>query len=223
MTILGFRINNETIEKNKSLAKELGTFPSADLADVMGRFGVMDPGIKALDRNMKINGSVITVQTRPGDNLMIHKALEVADIDDVIVVNTNGNTTSAGFGELLMRTAMAAELGGIIVDGAVRDSLSILDAGFPTFSRSICASGCDKDGPGEINYPITCGGIAINPGDIVVGDADGVTVIPLSVAEEVLIKVKEHGEKEKRRIEEINSGIIFKKDINNILKEKGVI
>jgi 4-hydroxy-4-methyl-2-oxoglutarate aldolase len=222
MSKLGFRIN-ETPNNSSELVEEFKNHASSNLADVMGRFHVMDPGIKPVDRNMTVSGRAVTVQCRPGDNLMVHKALEVANPGDIVVVNTNGNTTSAVFGELMMRTAIGAKLGGIIVDGAVRDCLDISKAQFPTFTRSICASGCDKDGPGEINYPIACGGVSVRTGDYIVGDADGVVVIPHEDAKEVLEKVEVLVANEKRRIAEIDSGVIFKGEINEILSKKGVI
>ncbi|RXT00617.1 RraA family protein [Ammoniphilus sp. CFH 90114] len=222
MSKLGFRINSSETPRDQALVSSLKEFPTCNLADVMGRFHVMDPGIQPVDRQMKLAGHAVTVQCRPGDNLMLHKALEVAKPGDILVVNTNGNTTSAVFGELMCRTAMGAKLGGIVVDGAVRDVLALSEQGFPTFSRSVCASGCDKDGPGEINYSIASGGVSVQPGDIIVGDADGVVVIPLAEAKTVLEKVRVHMANEHKRIEEINSGVLFKPEINEILAAKGV-
>ena len=154
---------------------------------------------------------------------MIHKALEIAARGDIIVVNTCGNTTSAVFGELMGNSAVAAALGGLVVDGAVRDVEALASLRFPVFSRSICAGSCDKDGPGEINVPIACGNTAVLPGDIVVGDGDGVVIVPAAEAEHVLKLVKALQEREVNRISEIRAGHIFKGEINDTLRAKGVI
>lgn len=223
MNKLGFRINEEVLKLPILGVKAFYGISTCSLADVMGRFHVMDPGIKPLNPNMLLAGHAVTVQCRPGDNLMLHKALEVACPGDIVVINTNGNTTSAVFGELMTRTAIKAKLGGLVVDGAVRDFRAICKLGFPTFSRTVCASGCDKDGPGEINYPVACGSVAIHPGDIIVGDADGVVVIPLHEAERVLSDVTTLINNEKKRIAEIDEGKIFKPQINEILSKKGIV
>lgn len=220
---MGFRINSEVGHTGRLTPEEFKGISTCNIADVMGRFHVMDPNIRPVDIEMSFAGRAITVMCRPGDNLMVHKALEVAKPGDILVVNTVGNTTSAVFGELMCRSAMKAKLGGIVVDGAIRDVLALRELNFPAFSRTICAGGCDKDGPGEINFPIACGGVVVNPGDIVVGDADGIVVIRQDEEVQVLEKVKKHMEKEKKRIAEIEEGIVFKGEINEILASKGVI
>jgi regulator of RNase E activity RraA len=154
---------------------------------------------------------------------MIHKALEVAGPGDVVVVSTNGNTTSAVFGELMGHTAVGAELGGIVVDGAIRDVDGLRALELPAFSRSVTPGGGDKDGPGEINVPVSCGNTVVMPGDIVVGDEDGVAVVPREEAAEVLDRVRALEERERNRIAEIKAGHLFKADIDEILRAKGVI
>src|SRR6185369_5276541 len=149
-------------------------------------------------------------------NLMIHKALQVAAPGDIVVVNTCGNTTSAVFGELMCNTAVAARLGGIDVDG-------LTSLGFPAFSRSVCAGGCDKDGPGEINVAISCGGTVVMPGDIVVGDRDGVAVVPRAHAEEVLSLVSALVQRETKRVAEIKAGGLFRAEIDESLRRHGVV
>jgi len=114
-------------------------------------------------------------------------------------------------------------LGGLIVDGAIRDIDALTALRFPAFSRAVCAGGCDKDGPGEINVPICCGNTVVMPGDIVLGDADGVVTVPQADAENVLKLVKGLKEREARRIEEIRSGLVFKGEINDTLRSKGII
>jgi regulator of RNase E activity RraA len=219
---IGFRVRTDVPRPPAALVERFREHASSNLADAMGRFHFMDFGIRPRS-GLGLSGVAVTVDARPGDNLMIHKALEVASPGDIVVVNTNGNTTSAIFGELMCRTAVGAKLGGIVVDGAIRDVEAITALGFPAFSRAICAGGCDKDGPGEVNSPIACGNTVVMPGDIVVGDADGVVVVPREEADEVLRLVTALVERERARIAEIDSGVLFKEEINETLKKRGVL
>ena len=165
----------------------------------------------------------VTVCARPADNLMVHKAMAVAEPGDILVVDTCGNTTSAVFGEMMTTAAKAKGLGGIIVDGAIRDVEAIARMGFPAYSRTVCPGGCDKDGWGEVNVPISCGGTVVMPGDIVVGDDDGVAVVPRGEAEAVLELVAQLMEYERTRIAEINGSLLFRPEIDAVLRQKGVI
>jgi regulator of RNase E activity RraA len=195
---------------------------SSNLADAMGRFRFMDPAIR-MRTGLPLCGVAVTVLARPADNLMVHAAMETALPGDIIVVNTCGNITSAVFGELMGSSAVSARLGGLIVDGAVRDVEALAALRFPVFSRSVCLGGCDKDGPGEINVPVSCGNTVVMPGDLVIGDADGVAVVPREEGEEILKLVRALKDRESRRIEEIHSGRIFKDEIRQALRTKGVI
>jgi regulator of RNase E activity RraA len=195
---------------------------SSSLADAMGRFNFMDPGIQSRS-GLPLAGLAVTVNCRPGDNLMVHKALQVAEPGDIVVVCTGGSTSTAVFGELMCHTAAAKGLGGIVVDGAIRDVDGITRLGFPAYSRSVSPGACDKDGPGEINVPISCGGAVVMPGDIVVADADGVTVVPRAHAEEVLAAVAELVDREAKRVAEIGRGQLYKAEIDDTLRKKGAI
>jgi len=219
---IGFRIFTNPPRPNEGIVDHFRDFETPNIADAMGRFHYMHPEIHSRTA-LKLCGTATTVMARPGDNLMVHKALEVARPGDIIVVNTGGNTTSAVFGELMGRSAVALELGGIVVDGAIRDVEALVVLGFPAFSRAVSPGGCDKDGPGEINGPIVCGDTVVMPGDIIVGDAGGVVVIPHRDAAEVLRLVQALKEREIRRILEIDSGQVTRPEIDNTLKSKGVI
>ncbi len=209
------RISAELLERFRGLA-------SSNVADAMGRFGFMDSGIQSRS-GLALCGLAVTVQCRPADNLMVHKALQVATPGDIVVVSTCGNTTSAVFGELMCHTAAAAKLGGVIVDGAIRDVEGIKRLGMPAYSRAVCPGSCDKDGPGEINVPISCGGTVVSPGDIIVGDADGIAVVPRDHAEEIIGLVAKLMDREMKRIAEIDAGTLFKAEIDETLRQKGVI
>jgi len=219
---IGFRVRTDVPRAPAELVARFRDQATSNVADAMGRFHFMDFGIRPRS-GLSLCGVAVTVDARPGDNLMVHKALEVAQPGDIVVVNTNGNTTSAIFGELMCRTAVGAKLGGIVVDGAIRDIEGITALGFPAFSRAVCAGGCDKDGPGEVNSPIACGNTAVMPGDIVIGDADGVVVVPREEAEDVLKLVHTLVERERARIAEIDRGVLFKDEINETLRKKGVL
>src|SRR5215831_14284703 len=219
---LGFRILPAPPRLSADVVEKFRGLASANLADAMGRFNFMDPGIRARS-GFPLCGRAVTVLCRPADNLMVHKALQIAEPGDVVVVSTCGNTTSAVFGEMMCHTAAAKGLGGIIVDGAIRDVDGIKALEFPAFSRAVCAGGCDKDGPGEINIPIACGNTVVMPGDIVVGDAESVAVVPRDHATEVLERVEALRARERSRIAEIQRGVLYKAEIDDALRKKGVI
>ena len=219
---MGFRISDAPPPPDAELVYKFREFATPNLADAMGRFHFMEAGIQSRT-GLSLCGVAVTIMTRPADNLMVHKAMEIARAGDVIVVNTCGNTTSAVFGELMGHSAVAIGLGGLVVDGAIRDVEALSALKFPAFSRSVSAGGCDKDGPGEINVPIVCGNTVVMPGDIVVADAEGVVVIPQQDAQAVLSLVTALKTRETKRIEEIAAGQIFKSEIDDTLRSKGVI
>ncbi len=219
---IGFRIFSDFLRPDASLVRQFAGLASSNLADAMGRFHFMDPGI-TMRTGLPLCGVALTVMARPADNLMVHKAVELALPGDILVVDTCGNSTSAVFGELMGTSAMAARLGGLVVDGAIRDVSGLAELGFPAFSRSVSAGACDKDGPGEINVPISCGHTVVMPGDIIVGDPDGVVVVPREDAEAVLALVLALKDREIKRVAEIRSGVVFKAEINETLRSKGVI
>jgi regulator of RNase E activity RraA len=219
---LGFRILESPPRLDQALVDRFRGIAAANLADAMGRFNFMDPGMQPRT-GFSLCGTAVTAQCRPADNLMVHKALQVAQPGEIVVVATSGNVTSAVFGELMCHTAAGKKLGGIIVDGAIRDVDGIRKLGMPAFSRSVCPGGCDKDGPGEINVPIACGNTVVMPGDIIVGDDEGVAVVPRSAAEEVLRLVGELMARETARIAEIKAGGLYKAEIDDSLRKKGII
>jgi regulator of RNase E activity RraA len=219
---LGFRVLPSPPRLSDELLARFKGIASATLADAMGRFNYMDEGLRSRS-GLPLCGLAVTVNCRPADNLMVHKALEIAQPGDIVVVVTGGSTRTAVFGDLMCRTAVARKLGGIVVDGAIRDVEGITHLGFPAFSRTISPGSCDKDGPGEVNVTISCGGTVVAPGDIVVGDGDGVTVVPRAHAEEVLTLAAQIIEKERARIREIEQGTLIKAEIDDTLRKKGVI
>lgn len=199
--------------------REVGTGP---ICDALGRFAAMDCRVKPVDPGAQLAGSALTVWTRPCDNLAIYKALEMAQPGDVLVIATQGYTTNSIWGELTTLIGRARGLAGMVTDGAVRDSRQIIQIGLPVFACALTPNSPLKDGPGKINTPVICGGISVQPGDVVVGDADGVVVVPLDQAETVLERVLAIQAKEAAIRAEIQSGQLFPSQAVRLLRDKGV-
>lgn len=201
-----YKINPLLNRPSPSLVAELAAFGVAIIADAMGRYGAMKPYIKPIHRGARLAGPALTVQTFRADNLMLHMALELAQAGDVLVVDA-GEVENAGlWGGLMNTMAVKKNLGGLVTDGAVRDSEELIEMVLPVFSKSISPLGGYKDAPGSVNIPISCGGIVVRPGDIIVGDDDGVAVIPLDSAEEVLGLCRRTFAKEAHFREEMEKG-----------------
>jgi regulator of RNase E activity RraA len=218
----GFRIFSDLPRTPPELVEAFRGKSASDVSDAMGRFYAMDPGIVSRT-GLPLCGVAVTVNARPGDNLMVHKAMELARTGDVLVVCTNGCTTSAIFGDIMANTAVAVGLGGLVVDGAVRDVEGLKALGLPTYSRAVTPGACDTDGPGEVNVPVSCGGVVVAPGDVVVGDADGVVVVPREDAAVVLERLAAVEAGVAKRIAAIRAGGLFKPEIDQTLRAKGVI
>jgi regulator of RNase E activity RraA len=195
----GFCVVPEIERPPREIVEQLGQFPVPIIGDGMGRRGIMDHGIKELNRDLKMWGTAVTVETRAADNLMVHAALKVAQAGDVIVISTHGDVSGGIWGELTTLMAIRKSLAGLVIDGSVRDSREIAASGFPVFCRGVSPCGCGKEGSGQVNLPISCAGVAVHPGDVIVGDADGVVVIPLAMAEEAITEARKRIEIEQRR------------------------
>lgn len=189
-----------------AVVEQAGQFPSSILADVAGRRGALSGRIAALEPGMRVAGSAITVEVRPGDNLMIHVALAIAQPGDVIVVDGKGDLSSALMGEIMCQQAKALGIAGVVIDGAVRDSEAIRALGFPMWAAGLNPNGPTKSVAGRVNHPIAIGGVSVNPGDLIVGDADGITVIERAKAAAMLPLAVEKVAAETQRIADINSG-----------------
>lgn len=180
-----YRINDRSTIVPAETIRRLGRLPVPVIGDALGRFGCMHSSIKPLSDAMRFAGPALTVQTYRADNLMCHVALEMAHPGDVLVVDACGFRETGLWGALMTTMAMKKSLGGLVVDGGVRDKLEIVEMGFPVFAAGISPMGGFKDSPGSVNVPIACGGVSVSPGDVVVGDADGVVIVPAALAESV--------------------------------------
>lgn len=200
-------------------AREL---PAAILADVYGRRGTLHGRIAPLSPTMKVVGPALTVEIRPGDNLMIHAALAIAQPGDVIIVDGKGDQTCALIGEIMTTQAQKAGLAGMVLDAAVRDVEALRTNGFPVFSVGANPAGPTKFVPGRVNWPIAVAGVSVNPGDLVVGDADGVVVIERERVAEMIEAGRKKVADEQSRIRSIHQGNLVPAWLDGALKAAGV-
>lgn len=209
---------------NRDLIERLSQFSSATVYEANGQKGAMLSYIKPIDEDMKICGPAFTVLSRAGDNLMLHKAISIAEPGDVLVVNIGDYEEAGAWGEIATVAAMERGIKGLIIDGGVRDTQAIKSLGFPVFCRSISIKATTKKLLGYINHPITCGGVTVNPGDIVLGDADGVVVIKREDVEEVIKRAEERESFERRVIEELRKGklTIDLLNLRQVLEREGL-
>jgi regulator of RNase E activity RraA len=220
---VGFRVRTQWRRPDASLIAAFAQGSSAQVADCMSRIGAMDVGIKPIWPSPRIVGAALTVWCHAGDNLMLHKALSLAVAGDIVVMNTQSNVTNSGFGELVATSAVKIGVRGVIVDGTVRDSEAIEAMKLPVYARGLCPNGCNKDGAGEVGATIACGGVAVRPGDIIIADRDGVTVVPLDDAAEVAKLVAGQIEREAKRLAEIEQGVLTRPEIDEQLRKLKII
>jgi 4-hydroxy-4-methyl-2-oxoglutarate aldolase len=220
---VGFRVQSEWRRPDNSLLLAFGSASSAQVADSMSRLGAMDVGIKPVWSSPRVIGAALTVWCHAGDNLMLHKAISLAQPGDIVVVNTQGNVTNSPFGELIATSAVQVGIRSVIVDGTVRDAEALQSLKLPVYSRGLCSNGCNKDGPGEVGAIIACGGVAVRPGDIIIADRDGIAVVPLDVAPEIAKLAVAQVEREAKRLAEIAKGILFRPEIDEQLRKLKII
>lgn len=209
------------IEAFKGLMDQTGCL-TGNVGDCLGRGAGMNSRIKGLSYGIKLVGPALTVKVPPDDNLMIHKALTLVKPGDVIVIDGGGDHSCALLGFLMVRTAIKLEVAGMVVDGAVRDTAEIRHVGFPLFAAGVSPNGPFKEGPGELNYPIHCGGQIVRPGDLIVADDDGVVVVKKELATDCINQVKDVIEREKKRLAEIESGLTTRPGLDEIMRGKGL-
>jgi len=206
------------------VVRRAADFPSSILADVAGRRGALSGRIAALAPTMRFAGPALTVEVRPGDNLMIHAALALAKPGDVIVVDGKGDLAAALMGEIMCQQAVAIGVVAVVIDGAVRDAEAIRALGLPMYAAGLNPNGPTKFVPGRINHPISIGGVSVHPGDLVVGDGDGVTVIERAKAASLLPLAAEKVVAETKRIADIRSGKELRpKWLDGALRAAGVL
>jgi 4-hydroxy-4-methyl-2-oxoglutarate aldolase len=179
--------------------KQFYDLPTTCISDALNGMNNLDPSIKPLQDSYKVAGRAFTVKIPAGDNTMVLKAIKEASPGDVLVVDAKGESYRAVAGDFVVSLAQKLGIAGIIVDGVIRDLIGVRSLNFPVFSKGTTVAASFKNGAGEINVPISCGGVSITPGDIIVGDADGVVVIPQADAEKVLEKALAKLKKDEQR------------------------
>jgi RraA family protein len=218
---IGFRIlqvknrpNQEMVEKFRYLATSL-------ISDNINRLYGIGASLRPYHKNGKMVGTAFTVKTRPGDNLMVHKAIDLAKPGDVLVVDAGGSLSNAIVGEIMMRLAEKNGISGFVIDGAIRDSGIIGRETFPVYARGVTHKGPYKDGPGEINVTVCIDGTPVEPGDIIVGDEDGLVVVPKPYAKEILMLAQQQQKREEEVLKSIKEGNVDRRWVDELLQKKG--
>src|SRR5918993_2477213 len=175
--VIGFRILTRARKVDQRVVEQFHKLPVANVSDSMYRLTAGGARLRPMHAGGVMAGPAFTVRTRPGDNLMVHKALDIAEPGDVIVVDAGGDLTNAIIGEIMSTHAKQRGLAGIVINGAIRDADSLRASDFPVFAAGVTHRGPYKDGPGEINVPVAIDGMVIAPGDLVIGDGDGILCI----------------------------------------------
>lgn len=192
---------------SKNVMESFKGIGTATIHEASGRKGAVDCSIKPITRGVRLCGPAFTVQCHPGDNLMLHKALERAQPGDVLVTSVGGCYEFGYWGGLMATSAVARGLGGLAIDGCIRDSSEIIKMGFPIFCRGFCIRGTTKTVLGLINHPLLFGGVLVQPGDLILGDDDGIVVVERRECENVLEKSIQRVEAEKLKATKLKAGV----------------
>jgi len=219
---MSFQINPAPAVLGAELATALQPIVTPHLSDHLHRqSGVV--GLSRYNRRGKLVGTALTVKTRPGDNLFIYKAMTLIQPGHVLVVDAGGELSNACVGEIMKRYLQQRGCVGLIVDGAIRDVAAFENDDFPCYARGHSHRGPYKDGPGAVNVPVSIGGQVIHPGDVVVGDEDGIVSFPLSQADALVQKAREHAAREERIMAEIAAGADHQSWLHPVLEAKQLL
>ena len=220
---VGFRVFTQRKLPEKEVMDGFRELPAANVADVMGRSCALSSEIHTmLPHTDKIMvGPALTVRARPGDNLMIHKGLNLAQEGDIVVISNEYDRSQSLLGAIIVAYAKSKKLGGIVVDGPIRDVDEIAELGIPVYATGSTPGGPYKEGPGEVNTPISCGGVSVSPGDIVLGDSDGVIIIPRKDAARVLREAREFAKLDAAKMQAALEGRAKRDWVDKKLMEKG--
>ncbi|MBL3575955.1 RraA family protein [Rhodovulum sulfidophilum] len=219
---LGFRIHRRKASIDAAIANRFADLPVANVSDSMSRMTAAGSRLRPFyEAGRTMAGPALTVKVRPGDNLMLHKALDMAEGGDVIVVDAGGDLTNSIMGEIMAYIAQERNVAGIVIDGAIRDADEIRRCGLPVFAAGVTHRGPYKDGPGEINTTIAIDGMVIRPGDLILGDGDGVLCVPLEEAETVLAATEAKQAAEQKDIAAIRAGTIDRGWVDETLSARG--
>lgn len=216
---IGFRILASPKRADPKLLERLGALPVSNVSDNMQRS--QGANLEPMHHAGRMVGTAFTVRTRPGDNLMVHKAIDMAAPGDVIVVDAGGVLDNAIIGELMAGWAQKRGVAGMVIDGAIRDSEILAEGSFPIYAAGVTHRGPYKDGPGEINVIVAVGGMVVRPGDLIAGDMDGLVAIPQEEAAQVIAAAEAQHRKEQATMEAIKSGTWDRRWVDEVLKARG--
>jgi 4-hydroxy-4-methyl-2-oxoglutarate aldolase len=205
------------------VVRQAGEYQAAIIADVAGRRGALNGRIRPVTSRMKLAGPAFTVEVRPGDNLMIHAAMSMAKPGDVLVIDGKGDLGAALMGTIMMTACKQLGLAGVVIDGAVRDTLELEEMGFPVFAAGANPNGPTKNVPGRIGHPVSVGGVTVRPGDFVLGDADGVVVVEREKIAALVPQAAKKVADESARIAAIKQGDTAAKWLVPALRTAGVL
>jgi RraA family protein len=218
----GFRILPMPARPSRELLAALAEMVTPHLSDNMSRLQGAAAAIRPMHGGgAKLAGPAFTVRVPAGDNLMVHKAIDIAAPGDVIVVDAAGVLEQAIIGDIMTSLAAKRGVAGFVIDGAIRDAAELAARPYPVYARGVTHRGPYKSGPGEINVPVSIGGMVVRPGDIIVGDDDGVVAVPQADAEAVLAAAREQKKKEEASLAAIAAGTIDRKWVDETLRAKG--
>jgi RraA family protein len=218
----GFRVRLEFARPDPAMMSAFAEFAPPDISDLLNRLYAMDPAISLQTApHHRLVGPACTVKVFPGDNLMVHKVLDVAKPGDIVVIDSRGSTHNAVLGDLVSTKARHRKIAGFIIDGLIRDLPGILELDFPVFARGTTSIGPLHRGPGEINFPISCGGVVVNPGDLVVADTCGVVVVPQEIIEDVLQRLQSHKAANATYLESVKRGDFSNAWVDTLLEKEG--
>lgn len=210
------------VKENVAALEALRGLPTSVLGDVMGGRLIGTTALRPVNRSaVSTCGNAFTVRVRAGDNLLIHKALDLLQPGDVLVVDGEGDVSRALVGEIMMTTARVRGAVAFVMDGAIRDVDAFEEQRFPCWARGVSLRGPYKDGPGSINVPVTVGGMQVRPGDVVVGDSDGIVAVPVALAREAAAKARDKVRDEQATIGAILAGTYSSAWVDAILSQKG--
>ena len=200
------QIHHNIKRPSADLLKQLDGIWTSTLADAMGRHGVMMPEVRPIFEGIRLVGPAFTVLNYPNDNITTHKALTMLQPGDVLVIDEGRENNTGSFGHNMSLQARNRGCAGIVTNGCVRDIALLRKEKFAAFCRGVCPRSAQKNTPGAINVPVQVGGLVISPGDIIVGDDDGVAVIPLGIAEELIRRSRERMDMERQQAQDIKDG-----------------
>ena len=216
----GFRVEVDYPSWETDVIEEFAQFRSPDISDLLNRLYAVDPSIHCMTgEHHRLCGAACTVKVFPGDNLMVHKALDVCRPGDILVVDAGASNMNAVLGDLISTKAKHRGIAGVIVDGLIRDLPDIRELDFPVFARGTTPIGPLHRGPGEINYPICCGRVVVNPGDLVVADQSGIVVVPREIAQELLQRLKNHKAGNAAYLASVKRGDFSNQWVDRLLQE----